>query len=61
MSERGEAEIRQDAAMWALVAELEALKSDRAALEASGEYPPSSFFEIAKAMQDIARRLREEV
>ena len=58
---RGEPEIRQDAGMWALVAELEALKTDRAGMEAHGGYSEESFYEVSKAMTKIAERLRKEI
>jgi len=71
VSGRGEAEIRQDAAMWALVAELkgheadlEGLKAENAArLAAGGEpaYLGEQFWGISKAMRDIAERLRKEI
>lgn len=71
MSERGEAEIRQDAAMWALVAELKAHEADLEGLWAENSirlaegmppaYSEDSFFGIAQAMREIAKRLREEI
>jgi hypothetical protein len=62
---RSEAEIRRDAKMWALVAELEALKTQRRAMEAhdestdGGHYTEESYFSISVEMQEVARRLEE--
>jgi hypothetical protein len=65
---RGEAEIRQDAQMWALVAELEALKTERIGMEAENEcrkdrgaapaYGEDEFLVVAKKMNDVAFLLR---
>jgi len=67
MCNRGEAEIRQDARLWSLVAELEALKTERSALEAHNSahedcrYTEEAFFDISRRMVEVARRLHTEV
>jgi hypothetical protein len=60
MAERGEAAIRMDASMWALVAKLEHLKTTRLSMEAANEsrqdkglaqaYGEEAFVELAEAM-----------
>jgi len=65
MSGRDEGVVRMDAQMWALVAELEALKTERAGMEALNQgnggpgYDEEAFYDVAKRMSDVARRLRE--
>jgi hypothetical protein len=68
---RGEAEIRQDAQMWALVAELEALKTERMAMEAANDhrrdqgfaqaYGEEAFVAVSKKMSDVAFLLRRDI
>lgn len=62
---QSEHEIRMDANMWALVAELEALKARVAGMTAYNEAHPSgakwtdkSFEQVMQAMRDIAQKLR---
>lgn len=67
MSERDEGVVRMDAGMWALVAELEALKAERAGMEALNQdngglgYDEHAFYDVAKRMEALANRLRTEV
>ena len=59
---RGEAEIRMDAEMWALIAQLEALKTDRAMMDNSDDqYPDEAYLDLAKQMTVIAHRLRKGI
>jgi hypothetical protein len=68
---RGEDEIRQDAQMWALVAELEALKTERIGMEAENEcrkdrgaapaYGEEAFMAVSKKMGDVAFLLRRDI
>ena len=68
---RGEGEIRQDAQMWALVAELESLKTERAGMEAENEcrkdqglapaYGEEQFTALAKKMSEVAFLLRRDI
>jgi len=53
---RGEAAIRMDAALWALVAELEALKTEREAMIDQG-YDEAAFFDLAEQLRKIKERL----
>jgi hypothetical protein len=68
---RGEGEIRQDAQMWALVAELEALKTERSAMEAENvcradrgaapAFGEEEFMALSKRMQEVAFLLRRDI
>lgn len=65
MGERDEKVVRRDAAMWALVAEMEAMKTDRSAMEAFNQgnggpgYDEQAFYGISKGLEVIAEKLRE--
>jgi len=71
MGERGEGEIRQDAALWAFVAEMEALKTERSGMEAENEcrkdqglapaYDDAAFIEVSKKLYEIAFLLRRDI
>lgn len=69
--ERGEGEIRQDAQMWALVAELEALKTERSGMEAENvcradrgaapAYGEEEFAALSKKLHEVALLLRRGI
>ncbi len=71
MTERGEAEIRMDAMMRSLVAQLESLKTQRMAMEAANAaredrgyaqaYGEEAFDEITAKMDVIAKELAETI
>lgn len=66
---RGEAEIKRDCAMWALVAELESARAEAEGMNAAntermsqGEslaYGEEAFHEMSLRFDDIAARLKE--
>ncbi len=71
MTERGEAEIRMDAEMWALVAELEHMKTMRVAMEAENEsrrdkglsqaYGEKAFADLAQEMLRVSFDLSTKI
>ena len=63
-----EATVRQHAKMWAIVMEgqaiiasVEGMKAENQCNSATGHYPEACFADAEKALQEIARRLRDEV
>ncbi len=57
---RNEATVRRDARLWALVAELEALRCERAAMEASDDqYHESAYLELAEQVREVKKKIEE--
>lgn len=52
-----EAAVRRACKMWALVAQMEAIKIEVEAMKADGMYAEESFLELSKRVEDIAEEL----
>lgn len=55
---RDETTVRRDAKLWALIAELEALKTEREGMIGHG-YSEGSFMQLAKKMREVKEKMEE--